>query len=164
MTKRKSPIRHRVKTHTRNKKRVNSYVRGSGRLDVRARRRLVKKVHSPKKQFNSELQMGIKVEMEHTTDKRIAEKIARDHLKEFPDYYTRLARMEKEGKEALRKKEKELDTSKDAIKRRMKNYTDNQLRGILEFEGAPSRNMSKKDRKYFGTLIVEAKKETERRK
>jgi hypothetical protein len=41
-----------------------------------------------------ELDMGKIVEMEHTTDKRIAEKIARDHLVEIPDYYTRLAAME----------------------------------------------------------------------
>jgi superfamily II DNA or RNA helicase len=42
-----------------------------------------------------ELEMGIKVEAEHTNDKFIAEKIARDHLAEFPNYYTELAKMEK---------------------------------------------------------------------
>jgi hypothetical protein len=42
-----------------------------------------------------ELAMGIKVEMEHTNDKRISEKIARDHITEFPKgYYTELAKME----------------------------------------------------------------------
>ena len=35
-----------------------------------------------------ELSMGIRVEMEHTKDKQIAEKIARDHLAENPKYYT----------------------------------------------------------------------------
>jgi hypothetical protein len=49
-----------------------------------------------KKKINPEqLAMGIKVEMEHTSNKIIAEKIARDHLTEFPDYYTALAEMEK---------------------------------------------------------------------
>ena len=42
-----------------------------------------------------ELAMGVKVEMEHTDNKIIADKIARDHLSEVPDYYTRLAAMEK---------------------------------------------------------------------
>ena len=38
----------------------------------------------------AELADGIKVEMEHTDDKDVAEKISRDHLKEVPDYYTKL--------------------------------------------------------------------------
>ena len=46
----------------------------------------------------NELAMGIKVEMEHTTDPEVAKKIALDHLSEIPDYYTRLAKMEKEAK------------------------------------------------------------------
>jgi len=37
-----------------------------------------------------ELETGIKTEMEHTTDKEIAEKIARDHLNEAPDYNSKL--------------------------------------------------------------------------
>jgi hypothetical protein len=46
----------------------------------------------------TQVKMGIEVEMEHTTNPLIAEKIALDHLTEFPDYYTRLAKMEKEAK------------------------------------------------------------------
>jgi len=44
-----------------------------------------------------QLEMGIKVEMEHTTDKDLAERISMDHLAEIPDYYTRLDKMEKEA-------------------------------------------------------------------
>lgn len=51
-----------------------------------------------------QLAMGIKVEMEHTTDKEVAEKIARDHLAEFPDYYTRLDKMERVAKKSSMKK------------------------------------------------------------
>ena len=51
-----------------------------------------KSKHDPK-----EIAMGVKVEMEHTTSPIIAEKIAWDHLVEIPDYYTRLAKMEKEA-------------------------------------------------------------------
>ncbi len=47
-----------------------------------------------------ELAMGIKVEMEHTTDKNTAQRIALDHLAEIKTYYTRLAKMEEEGKKA----------------------------------------------------------------
>lgn len=41
-----------------------------------------------------QVQMGIKVEMEHTTNPLIAEKITKDHLTEIKDYYTRLDKME----------------------------------------------------------------------
>lgn len=43
-------------------------------------------------QLDKQLKMGIKVEMEHTKDKVIARMIALDHLREYPDYYTRLKR------------------------------------------------------------------------
>lgn len=38
----------------------------------------------------TQLEMGIKVEMEHTNDPKIAKKIALDHLAEDPQYYTKL--------------------------------------------------------------------------
>lgn len=47
-----------------------------------------------------ELAMGIKVEYEHTSNRDAAEKIALAHLKELPDYYTRLKKMESEGEKA----------------------------------------------------------------
>ncbi|KKM73653.1 hypothetical protein LCGC14_1408240 [marine sediment metagenome] len=45
-----------------------------------------------------ELTKGIEVEKEHTDDEKLAEEIAKDHLKEIPDYYTRLQKMEEEAK------------------------------------------------------------------
>lgn len=48
---------------------------------------------------SKELEMGDKVELEHTKSPIIARRIALDHLAELPDYYTRLAKMEGEGKE-----------------------------------------------------------------
>ena len=43
-------------------------------------------------QFNNiELEKGIKVELEHTSDPMIASEIAMDHLSEDPDYYNKLA-------------------------------------------------------------------------
>lgn len=50
-----------------------------------------------------ELAMGIKVEMEHTNNKLLAEKIARDHLSEFPDYYSNLKTMEDKMKKPMKK-------------------------------------------------------------
>ena len=47
-----------------------------------------------------QLAKGKKIEMEHTKDSKLAEKIALDHLTEFPDYYDRLERMEREAKAA----------------------------------------------------------------
>lgn len=45
--------------------------------------------------LNTQLSLGIQVEMEHTDDPREAREIALDHLMELPDYYSRLAKMEK---------------------------------------------------------------------
>jgi hypothetical protein len=56
--------------------------------------------------FNkTQLKMGIKVEMEHTTNPKVAEKIAKDHLLEFKGakYYTELLKMEKKLKAQVKK-------------------------------------------------------------
>lgn len=63
------------------------------------------------KSYEQQLKLGRKVEMEHsgTFDKiakrklkkkkklKMAEMIAKDHIKEMDDYYTKLEKMEKEG-------------------------------------------------------------------
>lgn len=41
-----------------------------------------------------QLDIGIKIEQEHTTNSNVAREIALDHLTELPDYYTRLQKME----------------------------------------------------------------------
>ena len=50
----------------------------------------------PDEKFDAEqLAMGVKVEMEeHTDDPELAKQIAKAHLVEIKDYYTRLAKME----------------------------------------------------------------------
>ena len=82
-------------------------VRGIGSLDSSKRctcpralkHGLARKEHLKPSQVNkSELRKGIKVEMEHTSDRCTAQCIAMDHLAEIPDYYTRLARMERQAK------------------------------------------------------------------
>ena len=55
--------------------------------------------------IQKQIEMGIKVEMEHTNSKEKAKEVAMDHLSEFPDYYTRLDGMEKKAKKSKEPKE-----------------------------------------------------------
>jgi len=55
--------------------------------------------------IQKQIEMGIKVEMEHTNSEEKAKEVAMDHLSEFPDYYTRLDSMEKKAKKAIEPKE-----------------------------------------------------------
>lgn len=55
------------------------------------------------KKIYDEIEIGKKVEMEHTDDPDEALEITMDHLWEIPDYYTRLAKMEKEAKDDIEK-------------------------------------------------------------
>ena len=50
------------------------------------------------KEIESEFKMGLDVEKEHTDNSDIAEEIAKDHLWEMPNYYTKLKGMEAEDK------------------------------------------------------------------
>lgn len=51
--------------------------------------------NAPDSKFDAEeLKKGIKHEMEHTDDKEVATEIAKDHLSEDPQYYTKLEAME----------------------------------------------------------------------
>lgn len=53
---------------------------------------------APDSHYNaSELKKGAKVEQEHTESELVAKLIAKDHLDEIPDYYTRLEKMEKDA-------------------------------------------------------------------
>ena len=69
-------------------------------LEDKISKYLLKKVgkhnNVPDSNFDpKELAMGIKVELEHTDDRSVAKNIAKDHLTELPDYYSRLRKMEK---------------------------------------------------------------------
>lgn len=58
----------------------------------------IAKIHNvPVEDLKAQLENGIKVEMEHTSDPKKAEEIAKDHLTERPDYYVQLAEMEKKA-------------------------------------------------------------------
>jgi hypothetical protein len=53
----------------------------------------------------TQLRIGTKIEMEHTSNPKVAKKIAMDHLKEFKGahYYTELNKMEKKLKKEMKK-------------------------------------------------------------
>jgi len=52
-----------------------------------------------KKVSKKELKLGIPIEFEHTNSKRVATRIAKQHLVEFPHYYSKgLIPMEKKLK------------------------------------------------------------------
>jgi len=59
------------------------------------------------------LEVGQEVELEHGDDPKQARQIARDHIDELPDYYSRLAKMEKRGKKYWGIKESK-EASKEA--------------------------------------------------
>ena len=74
----------------------------------------------PDEKFDpNELAMGIEVEKEHTDNPAIAKEIAKDHLAELPDYYTRLKKMEEEGKKELKSKEVEEALNPRGVERPM---------------------------------------------
>jgi len=56
---------------------------------------IAKKHQVSMEHLSKQLVMGMKVEMEHTSDIGLARKIAKDHLVEDPNYYTKLRKMEK---------------------------------------------------------------------
>jgi hypothetical protein len=75
--------------------------------------------------IQKQLDMGAPIEHEHTKNQKLAVEIALQHLDEFPDYYTRLKKMEADAKKDHKKFK---DVKEDAV-------TDLQ-RGIVELDDA----------------------------
>jgi hypothetical protein len=72
------------------------------------------------KDIKKELSIGTKIEMEHTDDKEEAKKIAMDHIKEIPDYYTdseygiiAIEDKQKQKRKTVRISKKEMDNLHD---------------------------------------------------
>lgn len=79
--------------------RTDQYALFQGNGGIYAITKDIKINEAPDSEFDAkELALGIKTEMEHTDNKEEATSIARDHLLEIPDYYTRLLKMEEEAK------------------------------------------------------------------
>ena len=93
------------------------------------------------KQIQSQLQKGIKVEMEHTDNKEKATEIATDHVSEFPDYYDRLEDMENKASKELKTTEMNENT-KLLIKRLLReNLEENKLSRALGTLGMAATSM-----------------------
>lgn len=63
----------------------------------------------------SQLKKGIEVEKEHTKKKDVARQIATDHLRELPDYYTRLSKTEKAARYLAELNIAKMATGKPAV-------------------------------------------------
>jgi len=68
-----------------------------GKADNLSVKDIAKKHNVPVSKIETQLKKGIKVEKEHTNSKSIAREIAKDHLAELPNYYTKLNKMEKDA-------------------------------------------------------------------
>jgi len=87
-----------------------------GRADNMSVKDIAKKFNVTVAKINNEIEMGIKIELEHTSSKKLAKEISMDHLSEIPDYYSRLKKMEKEGEGNWKNRTKKVDESiKDYI-------------------------------------------------
>lgn len=82
------------KDHGPDKKKKNEDDIPGGLADKDNPDTLSKQHKVDKKKILQQLKMGIKVEMEHTNDPKKAAEIALDHIKEDPDYYTKLKTIE----------------------------------------------------------------------
>ena len=90
-----------------------------GKADKLSVKDIADKHDVPVSKIEKQISMGKKVELEHTDNPAIAKEIAMDHLAEFPDYYTRLAKLEKQAEAKLGKKKVDEGT-KTLIKRLMR--------------------------------------------
>lgn len=63
---------------------------------------IAKKHKMDLKDVHVQIAKGAKVEREHTNSHAAAAEIARDHIAEFPDYYSRLKKMEKSAKKKIK--------------------------------------------------------------
>lgn len=64
-------------------------IKAAGRLRSR---KLARRTKREETRLQKQLAIGVQIEQEHTTDPEVAARIALDHLREDPDYYTKLRR------------------------------------------------------------------------
>jgi hypothetical protein len=87
-----------------------------GKSDKLTPKKIADKFDVDVKDVKKQIEYGTCVECEHTDDKEKAKEIATDHVSEFPDYYNRLDKMEKQAEKHWGKKEK-ANESKSLIKK-----------------------------------------------
>lgn len=87
-----------------------------GKADKLKPENIAKKFKLTLSKIQAQIRKGKKVESEHTDDEEKQLEIASDHLTEFPDYYDRIEKMEKEAKKHWADK-KTTNESKKFIKK-----------------------------------------------
>jgi hypothetical protein len=70
---------------------------------------IAKKHKVSEEDIEKQLEMGMKVEKEHTTDNQVAKEIALQHLDELPNYYSKLKKVEKVKEEWSAKYKRSID-------------------------------------------------------
>jgi hypothetical protein len=75
---------------------------------------IANKFNVPVSDIKKQVTKGEKVESEHTTDKQKQTEIATDHVSEYPDYYDRLEKLEKDAEKYWKSK---MTESKKVIKK-----------------------------------------------
>jgi len=87
-----------------------------GKSDNLSLKDIADKFDVPVTNIKKQIEKGIKVEMEHTSDKEKAREIATDHVSEFADYYDRLDKMENKASKDWKVKDV-TENTKTLIKR-----------------------------------------------
>ena len=113
-----------------------------GKADKMTPKKIANKFDVDVKGVKKQIEYGTCVECEHTDDKEKAKEIATDHVSEFPDYYNRLDKMEKQAEKHWGKKEK-TNESKSLIKKLLReNLEDKNIQQLIQKElqrlGLPS--------------------------
>jgi hypothetical protein len=96
-----------------------------GKADKMSPKDIADKFDVTTKMVKNQINKGKKIESEHTDDEEKQTEIAEDHVSEFPDYYDRIEKMEKEAKKYWGKKEK-TNESKSLVKKLLRENLENQ--------------------------------------
>jgi len=68
-----------------------------GKADKMSVENIANKFNVSVEKVKAQIKKGVEIEKEHTNDKEKATEIAMDHVSEFPDYYDRIEKMEKDA-------------------------------------------------------------------
>jgi len=106
-----------------------------GKSDKLSLQQIADKFDVSLEKIKAQLEKGVGVEMEHTTDKEKATEIATDHISEFPDYYDRLNKMEKKAVKDFKSSDI-TENTKTLIKRLIRENLNNPKKKRLIFESS----------------------------
>jgi len=109
-----------------------------------------------------QLTKGIKAELEHTSDRKIAKEIALDHLNELPDYYDRLEAVEEADNPFATPASAEVSAGDDDVSTLGATPVDDLRTGddieVIDIDGDPAAVTVKQPKAPGDTLIVQTDK------